>query len=95
MAAERNDVVVADEASGPLHDWVLGSGLTNEEVRRIQGEGFDFAFEGSLPPEFVEGALRDAIRKHLRMVEAELVAATDRSLRVALDRLEGPSLASR
>jgi len=38
---EHNDVTVADETSGALHDWVLTSGLTREEVRRIQGAGFD------------------------------------------------------
>jgi hypothetical protein len=93
MAKERNDVVVADEASGPLHDWVLTSGLTNEEVRRIQGEGFDGAFDTSLAPEFIWAAERERIREHLQTVEMELVAATDRSLEVALSEQEGRAVA--
>ncbi len=33
---EHNEVALADVKSGPLLDWALGSGLTMEEVARIQ-----------------------------------------------------------
>jgi hypothetical protein len=89
MAAERNDVVVADETSGPLHDWVLGSGLTNEEVRRIQGVGFEFALDDARAI-----AERDRLQKALREVEKELIAASDESLEVATNRLEQSSAPS-
>jgi hypothetical protein len=91
MAATRNDVVVADETSGPLHDWVLSSGLTNEEVRRIQGVGFEFTFNDGLRAI----AERDRLQQQLRAVEQELIAATDTSLEVATTRLEETRLASR
>jgi hypothetical protein len=86
MAETHNDVVVADEATGPLHDWVLTSGLTNEEVRRIQGVGFLGLGEpdGDTALLLVE---QSKMGEHLRAVEAELVAATDASLEVAVLRL--------
>ena len=87
MAKEHNDVVVADETEGPLHEWVLTSGLTNEEVRRIQGVGFPGEgglLPGGLPPSVV--AHLD-LRAHLEAVEKELENDTEASLDVALARL--------
>jgi hypothetical protein len=97
MAKEHNDVVVADETAGPLHDWVLTSGLTNEEVRRIQGVGFPgegglFAPGGGVVPSVLA---RLDLQAHLQTVEQELVDATEASLDVALQRLEGRTVAGR
>jgi len=92
MQRERNDVVVADETRGALHDWVLSSGLTNEEVRRVQGLGF-FGFENSPPGTVgfdVASPERDRLQEQLRVVEKQLVADTEASLEIATARrLEG------
>jgi len=80
-AREHNDVTVADEQAGALHDWVLTSGLTREEVRRIQYPAYYEAI-GELERQ------RAKTTKRLLEVEAELVAASDESVAVALSRLE-------
>jgi hypothetical protein len=36
VAAHDNDLQIADVHDGPLYDWVLDSGLTQEELARIQ-----------------------------------------------------------
>lgn len=93
MAREHNDVVVADQESGPLHEWVLTSGLTNEEVRKIQGIGF----EGfGLGPVAESGFTRERILMQSRLltIEQELATATDDSIEIALARLEDSRIAS-
>lgn len=45
VARENNTLQLADVTEGPLWDWMLTSGLTREEIIRIQGimrAGFDF-----------------------------------------------------
>ena len=37
VAKEANTVRLADVHSGPLHDWMLGSGLTQQEIALVQG----------------------------------------------------------
>jgi hypothetical protein len=37
VAKEANTVRLADVHSGPLHAWMLGSGLTQEEISLVQG----------------------------------------------------------
>jgi hypothetical protein len=86
MAREHNDVVVADQASGPLHDWVLTSGLTNEEVRQIQGAGFEGI--GGVPDKRQELlVINGVMRMRLLAVVKELTASTDSSLELAYARL--------
>lgn len=80
-ATERNDVTVADEETGALHDWVLTSGLTREEVGRIQYPALYDAL-GELERH------RAATTKRLLAVEAELVANSDASITTAIARLE-------
>ncbi len=97
-AAEHNDVVVANETEGALHDWVLTSGLTREEVKRIQGAGFEDVMIGA-DGKITMGAggrgiaVRIALQrietqKRLAEVEAELVANTDLSIALATERLD-------
>jgi hypothetical protein len=89
MAMTHNDVVVADEASGsPLHDWVLTSGLTNEEVRAIQGIGFDFIGNGD---NYRASFERNRLQDQLRAVEKELLTNTEASLTIATSRLDDNS----
>ena len=37
VARENNQVRLADVHAGPLHDWMLGSGLTGDEIAMVQG----------------------------------------------------------
>lgn len=37
VAREHNKVRLAEVTQGPLHDWMLGSGLTPDEITLIQG----------------------------------------------------------
>src|SRR4051812_34909403 len=37
VAKEANTVRLEDVHTGPLHDWMLGSGLTEEEISMVQG----------------------------------------------------------
>lgn len=37
VAREDNAVRLADVHDGPLHDWMLGSGLTRDEIAMVQG----------------------------------------------------------
>ena len=87
MAKEHNDIVVADEPSGALHDWVLTSGLTHEEVRRIQGAGF-FGEPMIVDGPALERQKTALLQLHLRAVEGELIAASEGSLDVAMQRLD-------
>lgn len=89
IARENNLVRVVDVQSGPLLEWVLGSGLLQEEAARIQ-PAYDFMdrprpVETPVAPHIVE---RERIRRHLRAVEQELRRDTAASLAIALERLE-------
>jgi hypothetical protein len=37
VAREHNAVRLAEVTSGPLHDWMVGSGLTSDEISLVQG----------------------------------------------------------
>lgn len=37
VARENNSVRLAEVSDGPLHDWMVGSGLTRDEIVLIQG----------------------------------------------------------
>ena len=47
VVAENNEVTLADVKSGPLHDWMLASGLTGEEIAMVQGipRDLDYTFD--------------------------------------------------
>ncbi|HEX8796205.1 MAG TPA: hypothetical protein VF765_34885 [Polyangiaceae bacterium] len=84
----RNDLVVADVHDGPMLDWMLGSGLTQEELARIQAPAPVLAAPPvrPAPPRVDEVAMIAAIRAHIAQVEAELRANREKSLDVAVDR---------
>jgi hypothetical protein len=53
VARENNTLQLADVTGGPLWDWMLASGLTREEIIRIQGimrAGFDFELPAERGP---------------------------------------------
>ena len=47
-AKSHNDIIIADQDSGPFADWILTSGLTREEVAVIQEPGFEWSPEDEL-----------------------------------------------
>jgi hypothetical protein len=81
-AKENNHVQMGKLTSGPLHDWILTSGFTIEEIAAIQlpdrpiGHGIDW--------EELENA---RIIAHLERVEERLARDTETSLNAAVDRL--------
>jgi len=92
-----NTLLFGDVKDGKLHDWILTSGLTQEEVAAIQApapyEGGG-NLSGPVPmPRPVDTAKHNAatiaLQAHFRAVEAQILANTDASLEVAENRLEG------
>jgi hypothetical protein len=98
---EQNDLAIADVHGGPMIDWILASGLTQEELVRTQAPA---PFIGRNPvrpsplPDRIHVALEEAplaakeadmdaaIRAHVTQMEAELRDASERSLDVAVER---------
>jgi hypothetical protein len=99
VVGTNNALVVSDVHAGPLHDWMMTSGLTEEELARVQApapmvirrpvlnRGLPVAVAAKAAPLPNEDQMRAAIRAHLATVEAELVRDTDSSLDLAVDRL--------
>jgi hypothetical protein len=83
MSIDHNDVLIGEETSGPLHEWVLTSGLTAEEVANIQAPA---------PPMMnaqMEQQANLALQQHFADVEQQLVAGEAASLDLAVARLGG------
>ncbi len=98
-AESNNYLRLLDVTDGPLMDWILTSGLTNEEIDRIQAPMVE-------PPEVQRERMRqqrawqiaeDAkLRKGYAATDAWLVRHTKAGLDEATDRLmEHPELALR
>jgi len=87
VAKEANTVRLADVHAGPLHAWMLGSGLTQEEISLVQG-----AMNVSLdwmPSEEGSSILAGtaAVRAKLEIAEIALRDNTATSLATAHKRL--------
>lgn len=86
----NNHVRVMDVSQGALVDWVLGSGLLQEEAARIQ-PSYDFERPYPVPTPVIEDPAvvreRERIRRHLGVVIAELRTSTNTSLPIAARRL--------
>jgi hypothetical protein len=93
-ARTHNDLAVADVHDGPMLDWVLASGLTQEELVRIQ-----LPAPVMTPPKPVKRAaplvaradaeetrMKEAVVRHIEQVQAELRADTEKSLDAATNR---------
>jgi hypothetical protein len=93
-ARENNFVRLADVSSGPLHDWVLTSGLTQEEVVFIQEP---YSYEPQAAPLArrlnVAAAEKARLRRHFAEVERRLLRDNDASLDLAVSRLPAALLA--
>lgn len=86
-ARTDNFVRVAEQPAGALHDWVLTSGFTREEIARIQ------APYRPVQPDDVGFQQKETTRlqAHFAEVERELLAHTDESLDLAVARLQPPA----
>ncbi len=99
VADQTNFIRLADVTQGPLMDWILTSGFTQDEIAAIQ-EPFSPVTRPRLPedPQIVDARLRAAEDARLRAkyaaVDKMLVANQKKSLDVAVDRLmKRPQLA--
>ena len=99
VAEQNNFIRLADVTQGPLMDWILTSGFTQEEIAAIQ-EPFDPVTEPRLAPvqPTVDPALRTAenarLRAKYKQVDRMLVKNEKRDLDLAVDRLmKHPDLA--
>lgn len=90
IAKDDNFIKLADVNDGPVMDWILRSGFTQDELVAIQKP---FRPVARAPEHAVEPDLRTAEDARLRAkyaaVDRQLVADTDRSLDLAVDRLLG------
>ncbi len=84
VAHDDNALQLASVTSGELHDWMLHSGLTVEEIQLVQEPGFRVRQQPDLAWEIARK------RDHLRAVVERLQADTDRSIAIAVDRLLPP-----
>jgi hypothetical protein len=82
ISKENNTVRVSDVKSGPLVDWILSSGLTQEECARIQP-----SYEFMRQDEEKRKQEAKRIQAHLSKVEQELVDSTATSLATCFERL--------
>jgi len=99
-AEEDNFIVLADVKRGPLLDWILESGLTQEEIGMIQvpymGE-----FEQEVPVVDEQELARmraeevERLRSALLQVHKAIAANTTASLEIAVSRISGSVIASR
>ena len=81
FAIEHNDVLIGEETSGPLHDWVLTSGLTAEEVAHIQAPA------PPMPNAEAEMQANIALMQRFDEVTKELIENENASLDLALARV--------
>jgi hypothetical protein len=87
VVREDNAVRLADVHEGPLHDWMLGSGLTEDEIATVQGA---MSFDQIRMQELVEQpriVAQGEVRGRLEMAEAMLRANTGHALEVAVAQL--------
>jgi hypothetical protein len=99
VAASYNFIRLADVKDGPLLDWILTSGLTQEEVAMIQEPFMPIALPDDDQPDVVakRRAQENArLRARYTTVTNQLVKDAEHSLDAATDRLiEHKALAAR
>lgn len=86
VAREHNDLQLASVKDGALHEWMLRSGLTKEEIQLVQEPAF------VVQPNRAEAQKQWEIarkRAHLASVVERLEMSTDDSIATAVARLAG------
>ena len=90
VAEQTNFIRLADVRQGPLMDWILTSGLTQEEIAAIQEP---FMFQPRVDPKLAR-AETSRLLKRYKQVDAMIVRGASRSLDLAAKRLlDHPELA--
>ena len=88
VAHEANAVRLADVHEGPLLDWMLASGLTQEEIALVQGAAnIDLSWTLELQPATQLAAGTAEVRGKLETALQVLRDGTARSLAIAVARL--------
>jgi hypothetical protein len=94
VATDNNFIRLADVKQGPLLDWILTSGLTQEEIVAIQRPFRPVSNRPHLEPATpvaVDPDLRTAETRRLaalyQQIDAQIVANATASLDLAVDRL--------
>lgn len=101
VAEQNNFIRLADVKQGPLMDWILTSGLTQDEIAAIQEPFMPVVDEPRPEPQqpiLVDATLRKAedarLRAKYRAVDKMIAKSTKKSLDLATDRLmKHPNLA--
>jgi hypothetical protein len=83
VALENNFIALADVHDGPLHDWILTSGLTHHEIVAIQVPGW----QGMRPDENPREQEIERLHALYVDVERQLATMQDESLEDAVDDL--------
>jgi len=83
-ARTNNNVKIVDLRDGPVLDWILSSGLTQEECVLIQQP----SRSGEAAAPIVRRQESERLAEQLSQVEQTLRASSERSLTVALKRLQ-------
>ena len=92
VARTNNHLRLADVHDGPLLDWMLHSGLTQEEIALVQGAlEIDYSHlrfqQEPVDPRIAAAVGRAEVSDRIRAAEAQLRRDTARSLAVAGGRL--------
>jgi hypothetical protein len=95
----HNDLAIADVGGGPMLDWVLESGLTQEELARIQLPAPPLTHEqvrparvdlvarnGADDARVNDERMKQMVVEHIAQVQAELRENTEKSLDAATER---------
>ncbi|MCW5809028.1 MAG: hypothetical protein KIT31_42135 [Deltaproteobacteria bacterium] len=97
----NNRLKLAEVKDGPLMDWMLSSGLTQEEIALIQGElVMDYVrFENPNHPEPMQNQIvvaraRNEIKRRLAVRGQQLVAQRNTSLELAAQRAPSAKVAA-
>jgi hypothetical protein len=87
VVKEDNAVRLGDVHEGPLHDWMLGSGLTEDEIAMVQGA---MSFNEIRYEELLEQprlVAQGEVRGRIEMAEAALRVGTSSSINIASAKL--------
>ncbi len=93
VAEQSNFIRLADVEQGPLMDWILTSGLTQDEIAAIQEPFMPVVEEPVMvrPPRIVDRGMRERedarLRARYRVVDRMIVKNTKASLDAATARL--------
>ncbi len=85
VAVHDNDMQLASLTEGELYEWMLRSGLTQEEIQLVQEPAFAIDDPANADRQQAWEVARK--REHLRSVVERLEMSTERSIQLALARL--------